>query len=115
MAYVPIILRTVENKVDYREVVGGFSRNGDGPDIPADFLTDGASVPWFLRWLFPKWKHPKAVTGHDYDCLLAKSQRERKIADERFRRWVRKSNERDSKVGYAGVRVGARFGIGNRF
>jgi hypothetical protein len=60
---------------DYRRVVEGFryyiGSEGSNKfvDVPACFLTDGASVPVFLRWLIrPFGKYAQACTLHDYLC-----------------------------------------------
>jgi hypothetical protein len=35
--------------------------------VPAGFITDGASIPWFLRWRFsPTGKYFGAAIVHDY-------------------------------------------------
>lgn len=41
--------------------------NGEWITIPKGTVTDGASVPWLLRWLFPQMgKYSKASLAHDY-------------------------------------------------
>lgn len=87
--------------------------------IPRGFIFDGASAPRFLWSVIPPmYKTKKAACLHDYLCRYAKTPSERKAADRAF--WdVLKDTEGINKVrsalGYAGVRVGAFFGIGVRY
>lgn len=115
MKYEPIHMRSVEGKPDHMALDSTLLRHGDGPDIPLDFEWDGSSVPRFLRGLFPKWRHPKASCGHDFDCRNARNKAERAIADRRFKFRVSVTSTREAWVGYIGVRIGAFFGIGSNF
>lgn len=38
--------------------------------VPVGFVTDAASVPWFLTWLLPRWapKRRRPAILHDYLC-----------------------------------------------
>jgi hypothetical protein len=41
--------------------------SGDIVDVPAGFLTDGASVPRWLWWLLPTWgSYSRAAALHDF-------------------------------------------------
>lgn len=41
--------------------------SGDLIEVPAGFLTDGATVPRWLWWLLPSWgSYSRAATVHDY-------------------------------------------------
>ena len=73
LVYDPIATRTL--KKEYRRVVEGFryyiGNEGSNRyvDVPACFLTDGASVPVFLHWLIrPYGDYAQACTLHDYLC-----------------------------------------------
>ena len=47
-----------------------------GVTIPAGFVTDGASSPWYARWLIPRrGKYTFAAYIHDH-CLKTMSRRE---------------------------------------
>lgn len=113
--YCHIHMSDVEGKPDHRKLDVTFPRFGDGPDIPAGFEWDGASVPRLFRSAFPKHRHPKASCGHDYDCSLAKNKKERKEADERFKRCVNRTSKIEGFIGFIGVRIGSFFGVGNNF
>ena len=108
-------MRNITGKPDHMALDAPLLRNGDGDDVPVDFEWDGASVPRFMRWIFPKWRHPKASCGHDFDCKNAKDREERKIADQRFKRVTKRTSRIEADIGYAGVRVGAFFGIGSNY
>lgn len=110
-----IYLENVEGKPDHRMLSSELDRGGDGVNVPIGFVWDGSSVPGFLRGIFPKWRHPVASCGHDFDCHNAKNKYERKLADKRFRRYVARTGKLESIIGYAGVRIGAFFGIGARY
>jgi hypothetical protein len=84
--------------------------------VPADFEWDGSSVPWIFQGFFPRHNHPIASCRHDWRCKNARTKAERLFADKEFEKdvgttswWITK------KFGYAGVRIGAYLGIGNRF
>lgn len=116
---IQIMLGAQKKKKEYAILIVDLDRMGDGPDVPAPFVYDGGSVWGLLRGLFPKWRHPAAVCGHDYDCKIAKNDRERKIADKRFERKINATRsiraKLEAKIGYIGVRIGAFFGIGSRY
>ena len=81
--------------------------------IPAGFEWDGSSVPYLFQGLFPRHRHPVASSRHDWRCRRAKTRAERRWADEEFRGDVGKTSWWITKqFGYAGVRMGALFGIG---
>lgn len=57
--------------------------SGDTIDVPVGFITDFASVPRPLWWLFPRWgRYGNAAVIHDF-CYWEQS-RSRKRADEIF-------------------------------
>lgn len=61
--------------------------NGEWITIPKGTVTDGASVPWMLRWLFPQMgKYSKASLAHDY--LYDNRIGSRADADWDFFRWM---------------------------
>ena len=89
-----------------------------GPNfVPAGFSWDGSSVPMRgMFGLFPRHRHPIASCRHDYRCSIARNDKERKFADEEFRKDVGSTSWWITKqAGYIGVRIGAFFGIGNNF
>src|SRR5438093_7156274 len=48
---------------------GEFRRGHGRVKVPAGFVTDLASVPVFLTWIFPRYgKYTKAAILHDYLC-----------------------------------------------
>jgi len=62
--------------------------NGEWITIPKGTVTDGASVPWMLRWLFPQMgKYSKASLAHDY--LYDNRIGSRADADWDFYLWMR--------------------------
>lgn len=68
---------------------------------------------FFMRSVFPRHRHPIASCRHDWRCRRAKTQAERKWADEQFRIDVaRTSWWITAAAGYAGVRIGAWLGVG---
>ena len=93
-------------------------KNKDGrmEFIPVDFPWDGSSIPWFAKGIFPRHDHPIASCRHDFRCSKAKNKEDRKFADSEFKIDVRKTSWRSTAaIGYAGVRIGAFFGIGSSF
>lgn len=107
-----IYMRNVPDKPLHRALTAPLRLNRLGAEIPAGFEWDGSSSGIF-RGVFPKWRHPIASCRHDWRCQHAKNAAERKEADQRFRDdvgatswWITK------QVGYAGVRIGALFGVG---
>ncbi len=49
----------------------GFLGSGETVLVPAGFVTDFASIPWFARWLLPiSGKVAKAALLHDYMLAL---------------------------------------------
>lgn len=52
----------------FRYYIGSLD-SGRYIDVPRHFLTDGASVPFFLQWLIPAWgSYGQAAALHDYLC-----------------------------------------------
>lgn len=90
--------------------------DGTVDKIPFGFQWDGSSVNIFIRGIFPRHRHPVASCKHDYRCGKAKNKKDRAWADKQFQRDVAETSWRiTSWMGYAGVRIGAFFGIGNNF
>jgi len=87
-----------------------------GPQsVPDDFEWNGHSSG-LLAPVFPKWNHPIASCRHDFRCEKAQNAEQRAWADKEFEKdvgttswWITK------KLGYAGVRLGAMFGIGQNY
>ena len=90
-----------------------------GQTVPAGFTFDGASSPWFARWVIPKFfRVIKASCRHDYGCSMAKNFKERLVEDvvfflmcyhvERLATWR-------CIAGLIGVRIGAYLGIGRSY
>ena len=93
-------------------------QNQDGSDgeIPAGFHWDGSSTPFILRGIFPKFDHPIASCRHDWRCGHAQNAAERAWADKEFKKDVGTTSWKITAwVGYAGVRIGAFFGVGSNF
>jgi hypothetical protein len=114
------------------------NRDGSDGEVPQDFEWDGSSselisessskikrffiriavapVNFFMRSIFPRHNHPIASCRHDWRCLHAKNAEERKWADGEFKKDVATTSKWITQAcGYAGVRIGAYLGIGNRF
>lgn len=54
--------------------------------VPAGFVSDGESIPWFARWLFPRAsKALLAAFAHDHRMQSAESEDERFMAHRHFR------------------------------
>jgi hypothetical protein len=114
-----IYMRSVYERPDHRALTSPLpllQQDGSMGEVPINFEWDGSSVPLIFQGIFPQHKHPIASCRHDWRCAQAKNADERKWADQQFEKdvgttswWITK------KVGYLGVRVGAFFGIGNRF
>jgi len=97
-----------------REVTQDWRYNGD--TVPKGFLTDGASSPRIFWGIVSPFLNPKSSCYHDYLCSIAKNKAERKLADKEYRKLVGSENSKVEKIlAYAGVRIGAWLGIGNRF
>lgn len=61
----------------------GAEGSGDTIDVPVGFLTDFASIPRILWWLFPKWgRYGNAAVIHDF-CYW-EQRRSRRRSDEIF-------------------------------
>lgn len=91
--------------------------NMDGTEdvIQPGFIWNGASSGIF-KWFFPRHDHPLDTCKHDYRCSKAKNKAERKWADKQFKIGVGKTSGWWTKTkGYAGVRIGAFFGMGSNF
>jgi len=111
-----IYMRNVPGTDDLRALTAPlYYKNFDGSDgyVPFDYIWNGNSTPWFLRWSFPRHNHPIASCRHDWRCEHAKTPEERAWADREFENdvgttswWITK------KWGYAGVRAGAVLGVG---
>ena len=114
-----IFMRNVEDDPDGRALTQPlYCINQDGTDdcIPIDFTWDGSSVPWVFQGFFPRHRHPIASCRHDWRSHRAKNRSERRFADEQFRLDVGATSWRITAwFGYAGVRVGAFFGVGSFF
>ena len=90
--------------------------DGSTDQIPVDFSWDGSSVPWIFQGIFPRHRHPIASCRHDYRCRKAENAKQRAWNDKQFKADVSTTSWKiTALVGYAGVRVGAFFGIGNNF
>lgn len=51
---------------DFGYEVGSLG-SGDCIDVPVGFMTDFATVPWFVQWWIPKWgKYGNAAIIHDW-------------------------------------------------
>ena len=111
-----LYMRTVPGRPAHRTLtvpLPCLKQDGTPGLIPADFEWDGSSVPWLFQGLFPRHRHPVASCRHDWRCRQAKTPAERKWADEQFRIDVGRTSWWITKqVGYLGVRIGARLGIG---
>lgn len=109
-----IYMKSVKGDLGWRELTKPLLC-GDGY-IDPPFRWNGASsgiFQYLLIFNFPKWKHPIASCRHDFRCSIAKNKEERKLADELFRKDVGIGGTKWEQVkGYAGVRIGAFFGIG---
>lgn len=58
----------------------GVEASADVIDVPIGFMTDFASVPWFLQWWLPKWgKYGNAAVIHDW--LYWSQSRTKKASD----------------------------------
>ena len=74
--------------------------------VPEGEVTDGASIPWFLRWLIPIWGvHGAAAIIHD--LLYRKKKYHRKLCDQIFLEamLVLKVNKLKASFMYFGVRL----------
>ena len=92
-----------------------------GETIPAGFVWNGASTPngASLRWIAPKfYRNLKASCLHDYLCGKATCKSDRLKADAKYfmmKKYVELDESWKCSVSWAGVRIGAFFGIGNSF
>lgn len=111
-----VFMRTVPDKPLHRALTIPMPyRKMDGTMglIPTGFEWDGSSVPWLFQGLFPKHRHPIASCRHDWRCRNAKTKADRLFADREFRKDVRRTSWWITAwAGYAGVRIGARLGVG---
>lgn len=90
--------------------------------VPAGFLTDGATIPWFLRWIVSPWgDHGQAAAVHDYlveyASLYQNNERvtiDRKTTDSIFNTAMRASGVSTFKrrLMYCAVRLWSIFGSG---
>ena len=89
--------------------------------VPAGFIWNGASSPNtpLARFIAPKfYKNIKASCVHDFNCSRAKNMKERHEADKIYflmKQFVEKDQEWKALLGYCGVVLGAKFGIGSNF
>ena len=80
-------------------------------EIPAGFVTDGASIPKFYRWRFSRLgKYVRAAVVHDWLYRMGGEGLTRKQCDQVFLVLMRQDGVGDwaSKVMYRAVRVGGR-------
>jgi len=114
-----IYMRNVPGYPDCRALTSPlYYQNMDGSDgfVPIDFVWNGNSTPFGLRWIVPKQDHPIASCRHDYRCENAKSKEERRFADEEYKKDIgTTASWLETQLGYAGVRIGSFLGIGNNF
>jgi hypothetical protein len=114
-----IRMRNVPGKPKKRALTAGLpykTMAGHIETIPAGFEWDGATVPWPLVCLFPRHNHPIATCRHDWRCKHARNSRDRKFADDEFRKDVATTSWwLTEQFGYLGVRIGANLGIGSNF
>lgn len=90
--------------------------DGSIDQIPIGYSWDGSSIPWIIQGFFPRHWHPIASCRHDYRCDKATDSAERAWSDNQFRLDVGTTSWKiTSWLGYVGVRIGAFFGIGNKF
>lgn len=112
--YMRTVLERPQNRVLTKEhYCPGYGGTQDV--IPVGFEWNGSSSG-LLAPIFPQWNHPIASCRHDWRCEHAENAAVRKWADEQFEKdvgetswWITK------KLGYAGVRIGALFGVGSKF
>lgn len=111
-----VYMRTVPGKPLHRALTVPLpvqKQDGTMGLIPAGFESDGSSVPWIFQGLFPRHRHPIAFFRHDWRCRQAKTPAERLFADKEFKNDVRRTSWAITAwIGYAGVRIGARLGVG---
>lgn len=114
-----IYMRTVEGKADHRALTQPLpvvDREGNLNMIPVGFEWNGSSVPFGFNAIFPRHKHPVASCRHDWRCGLAKCKEDRAFADAEFKKDVGTTSWKVTAwMGYAGVRIGAFFGIGSNY
>ena len=114
-----IWMRNVEGKPKMRALTAPlYCIMGDGSEscIPFDFEWDGSSVPVIFQGIFPRHRHPVSSCKHDWRSSHAKNKKDRAFADKEFRKDVRKTSWWiTAAIGYAGVRIGALFGVGSNF
>ena len=114
-----IYMQTVENKANWRELSEPLPlKNVYGMQeyIPPGFQWNGSSVPIGFNAVFPRHRHPIASCRPDWRCAHARCAAERAYADRQFEKDVGKSSWWiTKKLGYAGVRIGAFFGVGSNF
>lgn len=86
-----------------------------GITVPRGFVFDGASTPRALWSIVPPFKRTKkAACIHDWNCRQAKNAHDRKVADKLFRTMLLEAglSKTRAKLGYWGVRIGAKTGVG---
>jgi len=83
--------------------------DGSKLNVPVGFPTDGATVPWMLRWWFPQMgRYTRASVAHDY--LYDNRLGDRKVADQEFLKWMLEDNvpKWKAKLFYYAVRLGGK-------
>jgi len=77
--------------------------------VPIGTVTDGASVPWMLRWLFPQQgRYTRASLAHDY--LYDNDIGSRQVADWDFYYWMLNDNvpRWKAQLFFFAVRIGGK-------
>lgn len=58
--------------------------------VPADFISDGETIPWFVQWAFPRASNALlAAFAHDHRMVSSRSIEERFKAHRHFREDLR--------------------------
>lgn len=86
-----------------------------GTTVPKGFTFDGASAPRLFWGIIPPFKcTKKAACLHDWNCRNAQDASDRKMADKLFHTMLLEAGLSKARalIGYIGVRLGARIGIG---
>jgi len=114
-----VYMCTVPGKPLHRRLIKPLpliKQDGTWDFIPIGFESDGSSTPFLLQGIFPRHQHPIAFFRHDWRCRNAKNKKERAWADKEFKKDVAKTSWKiTALIGYAGVRIGAFFGVGSNF
>ena len=116
MRLMDLYCKTVKDKPELRELTKPFYYKG--VSIPIGFQWDGASCPRVFWAIIPPFASTiKASCIHDFLCHTATCRVDRFVADNIFKDMLQEAKLNPARVylGYAGVRLGAFLGIGNRF